>query len=112
MAQRVAALPPSDWSFSASIYPARPLSSSSDANGPCGGQSAVAIGLSTVSKNGRAEAVRDYLVRGDIAAGRIRTAGLGCAHPLSACRDDLPRAELISCLQPERRVEIGVGAGE
>ena len=60
----------------------------------------------------RAEAVRDYLVRGGIAAGRIRTAGLGSAHPLSACRDDLPRAELIPCLQPDRRVEIGVGAGE
>ena len=61
----------------------------------------------------RAEAVRDYLVRGGIAASRIRSAGLGSSHPLSNCRDSLGKAALIACLQPDRRVEITVGtAGE
>lgn len=56
----------------------------------------------------RAETVRDYLVRGGIAASRIRAAGLGSTHPLSDCRDDQPREALIACLQSDRRVEIRV----
>ena len=56
----------------------------------------------------RAEAVRDYLVRGGIASSRIHAAGLGSTHPLSDCRDDQPREALIACLQSDRRVEIRV----
>ena len=56
----------------------------------------------------RAQSVRDYLVSAGIAGERIRVEGLGSANPLSDCSDSLPRAELISCLQPDRRVEITV----
>ena len=56
----------------------------------------------------RAEAVRDYLVRGGIASSRIHAAGLGSTHPLSDCRDEQPHEALIACLQSDRRVEIRV----
>ena len=57
----------------------------------------------------RAEAVKHYLVRGGIAENRIRAAGFASERPLSHCSDNLPRAALIACLQPDRRVEISVG---
>lgn len=56
----------------------------------------------------RADAVKRYLVQGGIAASRIRAAGLGSSQPLSHCGDNLPRSELITCLQPDRRVEVSV----
>ena len=58
----------------------------------------------------RADAVKNYLVRGGIAASRIRAAGLGSSQPLAHCADSLPRGELIACLQPDRRVEVTVSS--
>lgn len=56
----------------------------------------------------RAQTVRGYLVRNGIQADRIRVAGHGAANPVSHC-GKLPKAELIDCLQPDRRVEVTVG---
>ena len=58
----------------------------------------------------RADAVKNYLVRGGIAASRIRAAGLGSSQSLAHCADSLPRGELIACLQPDRRVEVTVSS--
>lgn len=57
----------------------------------------------------RADAVKHYLVRGGIAEKRIRASGFASERPLSHCSDNLPRAALITCLQPDRRVEVSVG---
>jgi OOP family OmpA-OmpF porin len=53
----------------------------------------------------RAHAVRDYLVAKGIASGRLKAYGKGEANPLVVCTDK-KRAELIKCLEPNRRVEV------
>lgn len=53
----------------------------------------------------RAEAVRKYLISRD-GNFRIEVAGLGETRPLVQCDAKKPRAELIRCLAPNRRVEI------
>jgi len=53
----------------------------------------------------RAEAVRKYLISRDTNF-RIVTEGLGETKPLVRCDEKKPRAELIRCLAPNRRVEI------
>ena len=53
----------------------------------------------------RAEAVRKYLISRD-SNFRIEVAGLGETQPLVKCDAKKPRAELIRCLAPNRRVEI------
>lgn len=53
----------------------------------------------------RAEAVRKYLISRDTNF-RIDIAGLGETKPLVQCDARKPRAELIRCLAPNRRVEI------
>lgn len=53
----------------------------------------------------RAEAVRKYLIAKDTNF-RIEVAGLGETQPLVKCDEKKPRAELIRCLAPNRRVEI------
>lgn len=53
----------------------------------------------------RAEAVRKYLISRDTNF-RIVTEGLGETKPLARCDEKMPRAELIRCLAPNRRVEI------
>lgn len=53
----------------------------------------------------RAEAVRKYLIAKDTNF-RIDVAGLGETKPLVQCDARKPRAELIRCLAPNRRVEI------
>ena len=53
----------------------------------------------------RAEAVRKYLISKD-GNFRIDVAGLGETQPLVQCDARKPRAELIRCLAPNRRVEI------
>ncbi|MDO5090466.1 MAG: OmpA family protein [Cardiobacteriaceae bacterium] len=57
----------------------------------------------------RAETVRDYLIAGGISADRVNAVGRGEANPVSNCSSGLSRGELISCLQPDRRVEVTVG---
>lgn len=55
----------------------------------------------------RAEAVKKYLSsrNGNF---RIDVDGLGEKEPLVTCSEKLPRAKLIGCLQPNRRVEIEI----
>ncbi len=55
----------------------------------------------------RAESVKAYLVSRGIPANRIYTEGKGEKQPVKAC-PAMPRAKLIECLQPNRRVEIEV----
>jgi OOP family OmpA-OmpF porin len=60
----------------------------------------------------RATAVKDYLVvHGKIDPAKISATGMSEGSPVTAladCSDRLPRAKLIECLQPDRRVEIEV----
>lgn len=60
----------------------------------------------------RAEAVRSYLVAGGISAERVNAVGRGEANPVSNCDAGLSRGELISCLQPDRRVEVSVSGAQ
>ncbi|WP_052408825.1 OmpA family protein [Paraburkholderia acidipaludis] len=54
----------------------------------------------------RADAVKALLVQQGIPAGRIDARGLGAQDPITHCSDNQSRDSLISCLQPDRRVEI------
>ncbi|MDO4642411.1 MAG: OmpA family protein [Cardiobacteriaceae bacterium] len=56
----------------------------------------------------RAETVRQYLISGGIDAKRISAVGHGEENPLSHCDNHVSRDALISCLQPDRRVEVSV----
>ncbi len=58
----------------------------------------------------RANTIRDYLVSHGMPAAGIRAVGMGEAAPVATCDDALPRAELIACLAPNRRVEIRASA--
>lgn len=62
--------------------------------------------------NARATAVKDYLVvHGKIDPAKISATGMSEGSPVTAladCTDRLSRAQLIECLQPDRRVEIEV----
>ncbi|MBQ5962878.1 OmpA family protein [Massilia sp. ZL223] len=53
----------------------------------------------------RANAVRDYLVSKGIDGNRLKAYGKGEANPLVTCNQK-KRAELIACLEPNRRVEV------
>ncbi len=53
----------------------------------------------------RADAVKVYLVGKGIDGSRLTTVGKGKADPVVQC-DNKNRAELIKCLEPNRRVEI------
>ncbi len=53
----------------------------------------------------RANAVRDYLVSKGIDGGRLNAVGKGEANPVVECNDK-KRADLIKCLEPNRRVEV------
>ena len=53
----------------------------------------------------RADAVMNYLVARGVPARRIRAEGHGALDPVKHCPDS-PRAQLIACLAPNRRVEV------
>ena len=53
----------------------------------------------------RANSVKDYLVSKGIAANRLVAEGKGKANPVVECHDK-KRADLINCLEPNRRVEV------
>jgi len=54
----------------------------------------------------RAQAVRIYLHRKGVAGERLEAVGMGSANPLVNCDGKLKRAQLIQCLEPNRRVEL------
>ena len=60
----------------------------------------------------RADAVKSYLVdKGGIDSGKISAKGMGESKPITKpedCKGNKPSKTLISCLQPDRRVEIEV----
>ena len=53
----------------------------------------------------RANAVREYLVGKGVDGGRLKAYGKGESNPVVTCNDK-KRADLIKCLEPNRRVEI------
>lgn len=53
----------------------------------------------------RANAVREYLVAKGIAPQRLKAYGKGESVPVVTC-NNRKRAELIKCLEPNRRVEV------
>ena len=53
----------------------------------------------------RAESVKDYLVAKGVQGKRLIAVGKGESDPIVNCRDT-KRAELIKCLEPNRRVEV------
>ena len=60
----------------------------------------------------RAESVKSYLVNsGRLDPAKISAVGKGESMPITTaadCSDSLPRAQLITCLQPDRRVDVEV----
>ncbi|QJT80096.1 porin OmpA [Kosakonia sp. MUSA4] len=58
----------------------------------------------------RAQSVVDYLISKGIPANKISARGMGKSNPVtgSTCDNVKPRAALIDCLAPDRRVEIEV----
>jgi outer membrane protein OmpA-like peptidoglycan-associated protein len=56
----------------------------------------------------RARSVADYLKSKGVKAAKFITAGKGDTQPVKDCDMKLPKADLIACLQPNRRVEVEV----
>jgi OmpA-OmpF porin, OOP family len=58
----------------------------------------------------RAQAIRQFLIQEGFAASLIQVAGAGESDPLVTCSGDRATAELRTCLQINRRVEVRVKA--
>ncbi|MFZ5485340.1 MAG: OmpA family protein [Pseudomonadota bacterium] len=58
----------------------------------------------------RARAVKSYLVAKGVKPGMIITSGVGDTQPVVQCDEQMPKAERIACLAPNRRVEVEVVA--
>jgi outer membrane protein OmpA-like peptidoglycan-associated protein len=55
----------------------------------------------------RASAVRDFLIANGMASDRVKAVGFGARDPIVEC-SDLPRAAMVRCLAPNRRVVLAV----
>lgn len=59
----------------------------------------------------RADRVRRYLMaKGVVNAQVAETRWFGASAAATSCKTDLPKADLVSCLQPDRRVEVEIDA--
>ena len=58
----------------------------------------------------RAQTIKTYLIGKGVPAALIEAVGEGSEKPLVKCDMQLPKAQLIQCLEPNRRVEIEVRA--
>ncbi|MDM0055384.1 OmpA family protein [Variovorax fucosicus] len=56
----------------------------------------------------RANSVRELLAQNGIDRGLVRTQGMGERQPVAQCQGTAKTPALVSCLQPNRRVEIEV----
>lgn len=58
----------------------------------------------------RAAAVKAYLEGKGVKAASVHVAGAGKSQPLAgvSCADKLPKAKLVRCLAPNRRVEVAI----
>lgn len=56
----------------------------------------------------RAQSVRHHLIAQGVDAASIVASGAGASQPITQCNPNQPRADLIDCLQPNRRVEVSV----
>lgn len=56
----------------------------------------------------RATAVRDHLVSRGLPASLFVVEGKGAEEPVKRCAESLPRAQLMACLQDNRRVEVEI----
>ncbi len=67
------------------------------------------IGKSSYNKKlsmRRAETVKAYLANKGLKTRHVRLEGLGSSNSVTSCDSKMPRKELISCLAPDRRVEM------
>jgi OmpA-OmpF porin, OOP family len=56
----------------------------------------------------RATAVRDHLFSRGLPASLFAVEGKGADEPVKNCAESLPRAQLVACLQDNRRVEVEI----
>lgn len=56
----------------------------------------------------RAQTVRGYLAERGVDLASMVATGAGAGQPVKMCDDNQPRQQLITCLQPNRRVEVAV----
>jgi OOP family OmpA-OmpF porin len=54
----------------------------------------------------RAESTRRYLISKGVPDDKIRASGVGSAQPIVECPDTMSWQNLVTCLQPNRRVDI------
>lgn len=54
----------------------------------------------------RANTMKQYLIQQGISPLVITSEGMGESQPVTRCNSEMPRPQLIQCLQPNRRVEV------